>query len=526
MKKLPFFLSLFLIGSINYIFSDDANHLIFSKVCIAPKNAQMVQIYNPTPDAINLNESGVGSYYLTDGTNSSAGKYYYNIVTGSNYWSESYSDFFVQFPEDIIIESGAHLTISMHDDIIYNQYYSLNPDLSLYEMADYENYYNLANDDTGEAAMSILPTAESLILFYWDGTSSTVKDVDYFLWGSNTFSIDKTDVPGYLADTPINNQIYLDESDEHHSYIRISNEEEENINGNGITGHDETSENLALTWEIIQTPGIYLGCSDSEATNYDAEVNIDDGTCFYHNNTIMDIVTHDTYIPDSGLLDCDNGGGYQASIAARIKSYLDLTVYNGPEIIVLEDENGFRIEAIAGDYPDLWDVQSSSIGHMIEPYSPYEYLVGVIGRVCEYDGQFQFVITSDDDITELEVYYTHGIFIEEDEPIISAEIITAPYVIIPTLGERLDFQYSFPSNSRVVIRILDLNGRFITSLVDKYYENGGTVERFEDESDWNGRNHLGQIVSPGTYLIHMEASNFQSGKTTTDVAPIVVGVHH
>ena len=73
---------------------------------------------------------------------------------------------------------------------------------------------------------------------------------------------------------------------------------------------------------------------------------------------------------------------------------------------------------------------------------------------------------------------------------------------------------------------MDLNGRFITSLVDKYYENGGTVERFEDESDWNGRNHLGQIVSPGTYLIHMEASNFQSGKTTTDVAPIVVGVHH
>ena len=53
-----------------------------------------------------------------------------------------------------------------------------------------------------------------------------------------------------------------------------------------------------------------------------------------------------------------------------------------------------------------------------------------------------------DDITELEVYYTHGIFIEEDEPIINAEIITAPYVIIPTLGERLDFQYSFPSNSR------------------------------------------------------------------------------
>ena len=61
----------------------------------------------------------------------------------------------------------------------------------------------------------------------------------------------------------------------------------------------------------------------------------------------MDIVTHETLTPDSGELDCDSGGGYPASIAARVKSYLDLTVYNGPEIIVLEDENGFRIEGYA-----------------------------------------------------------------------------------------------------------------------------------------------------------------------------------
>ena len=74
--------------------------------------------------------------------------------------------------------------------------------------------------------------------------------------------------------------------------------------------------------------------------------------------------------------------------------------------------------------------------------------------------------------------------------------------------------------------LVDLNGLFITSLVDRYYETGGTVIRYEEFSDWDGRDHLGQIVSPGTYLIHIEASNFQSGKTTTDVAPIVVGVHH
>ena len=76
------------------------------------------------------------------------------------------------------------------------------------------------------------------------------------------------------------------------------------------------------------------------------------------------------------------------------------------------------------------------------------------------------------------------------------------------------------------VRIIDLNGIFITSIVDKYYETGGTIERNEDTSDWDGRDHLGQIVPPGTYLIQVEASNFQTGKTTTDVAPIVVGVNH
>ena len=135
------------------------------------------------------------------------------------------------------------------------------------------------------------------------------------------------------------------------------------------------------------------------------------------------------------------------------------------------------------------------------------------------------MIIKSNNILLYDIYHPQGDLIE-DQTIIKAEIVTAPYVIIPTLGERLDFHYSFPSNSRVIIRILDLNGLFITSLVDRYYETGGTVERYVDSSDWNGRDHLGQIVSPGTYLIHIEASDFQSGKTTVDVAPIVVGVHH
>ena len=41
---------------------------------------------------------------------------------------------------------------------------------------------------------------------------------------------------------------------------------------------------------------------------------------------------------------------------------------------------------------------------------------------------------------------------------------------------------------------------------------------------WDGRNELGQIVLPGTYLVHIESYNFFTGKTFKDIAPIVVGV--
>ena len=99
-----------------------------------------------------------------------------------------------------------------------------------------------------------------------------------------------------------------------------------------------------------------------------------------------------------------------------------------------------------------------------------------------------------------------------------------PYVIIPTRGETLDYSYSYPNNSRVIIRLFDLSGRFITSLVDKYYEESATVYRDDAQSSWDGRDHLGQIVPPGTYIMHIEAMNPVTGETHTDAAPVVVGV--
>ena len=89
----------------------------------------------------------------------------------------------------------------------------------------------------------------------------------------------------------------------------------------------------------------------------------------------------------------------------------------------------------------------------------------------------------------------------------------------------MSYNFSFPSNSKVVVRIFDFNGTLVTSLLEKYYELPGSIKRMEDKSDWDGRNHLGQIVPPGTYLMHIETTNILSGQSYYDVAPIVVGVY-
>ena len=41
---------------------------------------------------------------------------------------------------------------------------------------------------------------------------------------------------------------------------------------------------------------------------------------------------------------------------------------------------------------------------------------------------------------------------------------------------------------------------------------------------WDGQDHLGQIVAPGTYIIHIEVMDPITGDTHTDAAPVVVGV--
>ena len=208
------------------------------------------------------------------------------------------------------------------------------------------------------------------------------------------------------------------------------------------------------------------------------------------------------------------------STMGLIANYQNKVPSGGPRIITIQDSEGYQIDAVIWD----WDPEESEIiSEYIDPYNPTQYYVFINGALGVYNCNFQLEISSESGITYLSELHPEGEY-QADESILKSKVDVVPYVLVPTSGERIDFSYSFPSGSRVIVRIFDISGRLITSLVDRYFENSGTVYRQEDGSDWDGRDHLGQVVSPGTYIIHIEAMNFQTGVTTSDMAPIVVGV--
>ena len=220
-----------------------ADHLVFSEVVLTPSDGEYVQITNPTANDIDMSD-----YYLTDATDGS-GNAYYNLPSGSGYWSGSGFDFICRFPAGYSLAAGTSMKVSLRDNESYVNTYGESADLSLNE--DLLDAIDGSSTKGNASTPKLDNTSETLVLFYWDGTSATVKDVDYLLWGGNSYGIDKSAVTGYQSDTPVSSQSFMPVHATNEKLIRaenVSEGSESQSSGNGITGHDETSEPLSDTW--------------------------------------------------------------------------------------------------------------------------------------------------------------------------------------------------------------------------------------------------------------------------------------
>jgi len=116
----------------------------------------------------------------------------------------------------------------------------------------------------------------------------------------------------------------------------------------------------------------------------------------------------------------------------------------------------------------------------------------------------------------------------EDSPRVTVEglnkalLSVAPKVFVPNRQAYNDeegflIEFNVPTNSAVVLRLYDIDGRMVRTLIDEdQYAGPGQVT-------WNGRDELREVVPIGVYICYLEATDREKGKTTADQAPIVVG---
>lgn len=240
-------------------------HLLLSEVAVGPAAAEFFEIWNPTAAAVSLDD-----YYVSDNAT------YYGIAAGSA-WSPPTSnpgtDFLFGFPAGTTMAPGAVLVVAVGSG--FEPTYSRCPDF----VADTVPL----TCTSGTAAAVRVPTnggldpthrgtllsdsREMLVLFRWDGAASIVTDVDYVTWGA-TFDVgasrvDKTGIAGYAPDTAAATQHPAPAPPTTQSIERCGAESAEtSTGGNGLGGHDETSEHLDTAFAVraTPTPSTHTGC--------------------------------------------------------------------------------------------------------------------------------------------------------------------------------------------------------------------------------------------------------------------------
>ena len=255
-------------------FGSDADHLLISEVVVKTRDpldrfgSPYIQIVNPTNTDLDM-----GQVYLSDGTTYPVAFYYYLALgdpEANNPGGGSGGDFNARFPEGYVLAAGDSLAVSINGSTEYEMAYGRLPDFELFEDAltpdtvpelleVFPGSIN-AGPFGGDNVPSFSDIAESIILYTWDQSSDLVQDLDYLMWGTNEgVRFDKTGVTiggsTFAADTPVSNQEPTAVAGASFGYVfrRISADEGTEIltGGNGLTGHDETSENLASTWQEV-----------------------------------------------------------------------------------------------------------------------------------------------------------------------------------------------------------------------------------------------------------------------------------
>jgi cysteine-rich repeat protein len=236
-----------------------AGHLLITEIVTRPTGAEFIEIFNPTLFSVALSDFLLSDSHL-----------YYEVASGT-FTTASGSDFAARFPEGAELEPGGYAVVALGNASGGSQSfaaaYGKTPDYELRPTA------NQATDDPAVANMvpvgsssigasaSLTDGGEPVVLFSYRG-GDLVSDVDYLFYGTASVSnamVDKSGVAmgasTYLPDTPVTAQHAMAAPGEAGSLHRCVYGEahETAVQGNGIGGHDETSEDVTAAFALATT---------------------------------------------------------------------------------------------------------------------------------------------------------------------------------------------------------------------------------------------------------------------------------
>jgi hypothetical protein len=252
-------------------------HLLLSEVKSGPDTLEFVEIYNPTCVDLDLTD-----YYLSDDPA-------YSLLPS---WEDPPDlgdvDAVVRFPEGSLLASG-QVAVIARSGTAFESGFGRPPDYALTNPGSATRMIFVASGS--QPNMTISADGEPITLFQWDGSSDLVHDVDVVIAGEAPVAGHQVVPKQVLAPAGVDGpdddatpSAYLDDEGtlppmlardaNSGSYARIVFEDvfEVAVGGNGIGGHDETSEDTQTTWEqdvgSSPTPGevgasLGIDCSGS-----------------------------------------------------------------------------------------------------------------------------------------------------------------------------------------------------------------------------------------------------------------------
>jgi hypothetical protein len=231
--------------------------VLLSEVAVSPSGATFIELINPNAFAVDLT-----GYYISDRAD------YYNVVVQAP--NSGASDFIARFPADTVIAADGMLTVAF-DGVEFFNTFAVEADFEI--LGTSANAVDLEENWAGAIGGSagLTDGEETLVLFFWDGAGDLVIDSDYVFWGTLTPTnpaVNKTGVTvgssTYLDDTDPASQAGTVAPGSGESVVRVDLTEgtETEGAGNGFWGHDETSENLDVTWALSTGPG--PGCPSGQ----------------------------------------------------------------------------------------------------------------------------------------------------------------------------------------------------------------------------------------------------------------------